>query len=328
MGAVKQYTPILRTKMGELKALEMIIPQDKLYPLLVIPEKKSSNLYFVNLAKAWPHNHLPILVDARIYQDQSQITIFDDIKQKSKISIIPVTDPYCSDYYKLAVKDAIGKNNNRFCLYLLGSFFSYQDLLSVKIPDIIDFFGVPPQNIDIIIDLLDIKAPPQYLYPWLQKVLPALYQIGSWRSMILAGTAFPPTSQIPVQSAMQACLLSRWDWELWTMVAADQNLPPVGFADYTCLGIPYAISFPKVAPKIRYATGNEWLYIRGNANQYSQYYDLARMVCQSPYYKGQNFSWGDFCLYEKSQNIGTTGGATTWVSVDVNHHINVVLSQI
>ena len=56
-------------------------------------------------------------------------------------------------------------------------------------------------------------------------------------------------------------------------------------------------------------------------------YDLSQIVIDSMYYMGNTFSWGDQRIMDCS-NKKLKGNGGTWVSIDTNHHIHTVLTEV
>lgn len=104
----------------------------------------------------------------------------------------------------------------------------------------------------------------------------------------------------------------------------------------------YCVSHPNIdeidprlmtmSASIRYTTQKSWLIFKGRAvktHSFDQFYALARkVVARTEEYSGEDFSWGDGQIYEKSNNNGGTGSATTWRQIATNHHIALTIQQL
>lgn len=324
------YTPIMQTKGGELTALSLLGIKlvQKITPLLVIHENKQEQGFYDKISKAWRYSR-PIYIDAEIFQHQpGEIVIFDEIENKSKIIQIPVTDPYRTENYQRAVRVCSKKSKHGICLRLQAMMLSMHDFTQ-KLKELTDFHALNYSDIDIVLDLGFISTAPQFITQWVDSAIKNLKSMGNWRRIVFAGTSFPQSSQLQV-SANELAEIPRLDLGAWMLLCREQGVRDIDFGDYTCLGLPFTAptSFMRIAPKIRYATEDRWLYIRGNANKYEQYYSLASEIVNSGAFMGAHFSWGDQIIEERSRGKGGTGNATTWVTIDVNHHITQVLEAI
>ncbi|OUE44477.1 hypothetical protein BZY95_06350 [Billgrantia desiderata SP1] len=85
--------------------------------------------------------------------------------------------------------------------------------------------------------------------------------------------------------------------------------------------------YPDVNGKIRYTFEGGFFVLRGHSmRQFSkgaQYDVLAQALVESPYYMGEEFSWGDRCA-----SVCPARSPGKWVGFDTNHHIEAVVMEI
>lgn len=83
--------------------------------------------------------------------------------------------------------------------------------------------------------------------------------------------------------------------------------------------------------KIRYTIENSYFIARGHSlrqdNKTAQNNVLAKAIVDSHHYMGASFSWGDSRIMDCSQGH-FVGSPTTWISIDTNHHISSLTTEI
>jgi hypothetical protein len=163
--------------------------------------------------------------------------------------------------------------------------------------------------------------------------LAALPRVDDWRSVTLAGGAFP----LNLSGLSGEALIPRADWEVWRSTISarseeDVRLPSFG---------DYAVQHPepdeidprlmKMSAAIRYATPSDWLVLKGrNVQDYGweQFHDLSADLVGRSEFRGPDFCAGDQTIQACAQRETGTGNAMTWRKIATNHHIAVVVDQL
>lgn len=321
------YIPIMQAKEGELEGLENLGSKytQHISPLLWVREQKDSQRFFKNISKAWCYSSRPIKIDAEAYiHSPESIYFFDLLTEKSNILPIAVTDPFRDKEYQKASLRAMEKSGE-ICLRLTPKMIVEENFTDI-LYSFMSTYNIPANHIEIIIDQGKITGSPHVIAPWVCDRLEKIKSAATWSSISFVCTSFPGSPELP-PSPFQLSEIQRLEPILFSLIC-EAGHKDVNFGDYTCIGMPVDVRYAKPTPKIRYATDTAWLYIKGQANQNKQYYDLAKIICDLPEYIGRDFSWGDACVADRAEGTCGPGGGSKWVAFDVNHHITKILSSL
>lgn len=350
----EHYVPILKGKKGEMDALTNLSPESKkqITPLIEVPpiswnykdnklqKTMDSHLskFGEKLLKSWGKDN--IFIDGKLLQSlddedgsHALVNIFNQCRDHS-INSIPTTGLNRDDDYQNAVHEICHADSRGVCLRLKDS--DFQEELSDKLNEFCGRIGVSIKNIDIIIDLENISA--NHGIAMLRgtvSLLNMLPNIDEWRTLTIAGSAFPINLSDFVKNTES--YTPRAEWALWKSIIKNPGLKRLpSYGDY---GISHPI-MPDIDPRqmtisasIRYTCDNDWLILKGQSTKarfggFSQYYDKCELLVDMADYSGADFSWGDKKIEEKSEREGGTGNPTTWRAITTNHHIEKVINQI
>ena len=346
------YVPILKLKMGEVRALQNLDEprKENLTPFFEInpipwdysedkPAKTISehlSKVVTNISSCW--NKIFFLDTKYILEEIS--SGFDDIIRlhasavKNGLSPIPVVGlGRNGDFWELA-KAVNGLCGNGLCLRIEGEDFDSDDY-SDKILDVLDMLGVDLENVDVLIDLGQI--PRSGLAPFvsgLRSIIRFFPKVTAWRSLIISASSFPES--MSDFSPDTASVTPRAEWDIWKrLVTGEHRLKRYpAFSDYAiATPAPFEMDprMMRLGGKIKYTTDDGWLIVKGvgiTRGGYKQFHRLAEYLTRREEYKGENYSWGDQYIYHCAKKDAGTGNQTTWVSVGMNHHFAVVSDQI
>lgn len=352
----KHYVPILKSKEGELKALQVTKSATKanMTPLLEIVkidfdyklsvEKKTIEYHLTKIAKNILKNwgtERKIFIDSPLIDNSRKMSdgvthhlvyIFDDLRMK-EINAIPVTGLDRSSSYKEAVKETNENNKKGICLRLKNADFNESNLKTLIDADL-NYYNVTPQETDVVIDLASIDSNTAELLPLTISLIinNKLPYLNKWRTLILVSSSFPVNlSGIKGDSTVK---LERSEWLLWKKLTTSglKRIPMYG---------DYAISHPEIlemnplqitmSASIRYTCDDNWLILKGRSTKtqgYGQFFNLSSDLISMPEYSGSYFSWGDDYISKCALRTVTSGNATTWRQVGCNHHFEKVIDQI
>ena len=152
----------------------------------------------------------------------------------------------------------------------------------------------------------------------------------AWAGIIIGGYGLPDQLSSAVQTNEQR-YLPRIEQDVFYDLATHAIDAEKWFADYTILPpsvveLDWKLIQRVMAPKALYTLGNTWFIVRGgafssHADGYDQYYSIAGGIVALDEYCGQDYSYGDKHIWERSQRIGTPGNPASWITAGVNHHI-------
>lgn len=351
--AVPQYVPILKFMQGEYTAMEVLSgsTQDALIPLFEVPQltwddnkeafTKTLDAHLSPVAKRLEkaRGHRKAFIDLG-YLPPPLLTsegthpvekLFADCRALG-LNAIPVTGVDRDKDYQAAVARVVAADHRGVCIRVEQEDF-FDGSFANLIGQVVAGLGVAPAEVDLVIDLGEIRESQMALLmnavPGALATIPAL---SDWRSLVLAGSAFPES----LASIKGFGTISRLEWRLWKALRSrTPALPrmPI-FGDYAVqsavLPEPEAANFSGAA-NIRYTGADEWFIFRGRkltTYGFEQYFDLSEQLTKHPCFNGEAYSWGDGyvarCAFEKD----STGNQSTWRKVGTNHHLTFVVNQI
>jgi len=353
--SAQTYFPCLRWKQGEYKAIYKLSSkaQDLIVPIIEIPENsydfekrsypKTLDDHLSPFAKRvkekWGRRKCYIdfrYIDSiGLMSDGRHPTafIFDDLRSKGVIGV-PIVGLNPDSLFQKAIYNAILLDKRGLCFRVSIEEVAKNDF-SDSIQKAIQTYGIRIDECDLIIDLRNPNFEPINGFAnLLANIIGNLPNLEAWRTFILLGTSFP-SSMGGIGTGLNT--IPRNEWVLYkTLVNYLQRnkvrLP--GFGDYTINHPePLNVDMRLVKPNatIRYAIDDKWLIAKGkNVRDYhfSQFQDLSKMIVNSSYFYGKEFSAGDEYLYSCANNLATSGNLTTWRFVGTNHHLELVARDI
>ncbi len=350
------YVPILKWKRGEIRALHELHPSiaAQMLPLIeIVPvqwdykeskPKETIQEHIADIAnnidQSWGTH--PILIDFGLLESidvQPNTThpmelVFNDARTKG-LHAIPVTGPERDDIYQNAVKAIIRQDNKGVCFRVCSDDLAGDDLTNT-INNLLSFFSVVPNQVDLVLDMEAIDRSSQRLWTaTAQALLHALPHATDWRSLTLAGTSFPATlSEFQPGSVGR---IQRVELALW-MTLRGKTLPrmPI-FGDYAVAAPGMTELDPRIlhiSASIRYTIESEWLIFRGRDLRdprfggHSQYRTLSQQLHSHPSYYGAGYSWGDKYISDCADGSQGHGNPEMWRKVGTNHHITLTVTQL
>ena len=352
------YVPVLKLKLGEIRALQEIYSDhDKITPIFEIPPipwdyqndmpAKSFNKHIEkvneNIKKcrgSYPcfldMKHIESEIVASEEENKANIeainTLFEEAYEDS-LSYIPTLHLNFTEELRDILSEQIPKFNNGLCIRLDIEEFDTDDYTE-RLIDLIEYIDQPIEQTDIIIDFNTI--PKVGIGPYVngvKNIIRFLPYLSRWRSLIFIASSFPESMGEFTSNNISST--PRAEWSIWKKLTGDspaKRLPVYG--DYTITTPdPFEMDprMIRLGAKIKYTLEEEWLIVKGTGVQkkgYEQFHTLAEMLSQHPNFYGKDFSWGDKYIEECGKKICKPGNQTTWVRVGVNHHIEVVMNQI
>lgn len=166
----------------------------------------------------------------------------------------------------------------------------------------------------------------------MQAYLSAIPNLASWRTVTIAGTAFPRDMGAFKRDSVSR--VPRTEWKAWTLLQSKPLIRRPQFADYA-IQHPALIDFdPKtmqISAAIRYTADQEWIIVKGRGlktSKASQMHGLCAKLIQMPEYKGAHYSWGDKWIDDCANQRVSYGNATVWRRVGTGHHLTLAARQL
>ncbi len=126
----------------------------------------------------------------------------------------------------------------------------------------------------------------------------------------------------------------RQEMPLWLNVAAGVPSEMIAFGDYGIVHPNFSdkIIATNANAKIRYTKGLHHHIFRGysvrEGLKFGQFHELAQRVVESSVYLGRDYSFGDDVAWRCANRETTSGNLGTWVEADMNHHLVYVAAQL
>ncbi len=344
------YLPILKGKKGEYDALKELSDEEKklILPLIEIPaipwdfvnEKYASTIEkqtqssVKSIKKAW-NNGGEILIDTYYLEENFNSTGVKTLNNIIKslhaetINATPVVNVYSSD----ELLDSLVFNRT-ICIRIS---FKEQEIFNInqEISRIIDRLKIKLSKVYLLLDMGFIDQGQTHL----AKIASTSFysdvkNINDFKEVFFAATSFPinlsscKTNYVTKIERIEMIIKDHFENSPTKIL----RIPK--FADY-CVSNP---EIGEIDPRlmtmsaaVRYTVEDAWyIFKAASVKKYSfdQFYDLAKEITSSTVYYGEDFSWGDNLIYEKSKRKGGTGNPTTWRQIATNHHITVMITNL
>lgn len=355
---MRPYVPVLWTKRGERSALRDLQPQVKagLTPLFVVPPitfdfqnampsrtiDRHLDTLAVDLARAW--GTAPAVIDLlhvdddELMQDGSHPLMWlTNEAAFVGLPLIPAVSPSRSHEYLAAVAGVQARYGRGICLRLpvsewptAGGFSPIESLmteLNVSVPEV-----------DLVLDLGSGPGrSPSHALQVLRAELTGLPHATRWRSLVVAGTAFPS----PLTVAKGHSLIERTEWLVYSAVVSGGHVPRIPvFGDYAIAspdpGGDIDPSKISLSAQLRYTVSDAWLIAKGNlfkgrggtGHGGRAMTPVAANLIESPHFAGEKHCAGDRWIQDAASGEGSGGNAEAWRRVGTVHHLTQVTDEL
>lgn len=355
----RHYVPVLKWRQGEYQALVKLDgdSKGKITPLFEIPEeawdfetespKKTLDEHVEKFGKRlrdkWGTRRCFVdscyLSPVAICGDgEHHLSRLIELAEAEGCTVVPVTGISRHKDYQEAVLFLVEKFKRGICLRLTGDDYDGGDIKG-EISELLKYFSLSATDVDLVIDCKEFVPHSAAAYAgMLLSFLNNTPYLNRWRSLTVAGTAFPAIISSP--EYRPSGRVKRYEWlgykSLIKKLGDDQRLP--SFSDYTVSHPQTGKLDPRLMDpnaKIKYTIEDEWFIVVGSQvkkNGRGQYRELCDRIlnAQPMIFDGFDFSWGDSYIYECAtvQQKVSTGGTSTWPSVMNNHHLTRVVSEL
>jgi hypothetical protein len=335
----RHYVPILKGKDGEYGALRELGAgaRARTTPLIELapPEGPLENVIdrFARFATNWRErlfvDDLRVPPTARTAGGASAAEHALNVAQASGLAVIPVTGvDRGAAHHATTQAYAVAAGSGTALRVTFGQ--ARAATFAADVAQTLKALQLTPTDVDLIVDLAAIDpAIVDVLGAAVASVVNALPHLNEWRTLTVASSAFPAN----LSGFTGVTTAPRGDWALWQAVRAtpptrqpsygDYGVESPGFFDYA----PYMV--PSAA--IRYTATDDWLIVRGTSVRggagFAQFRGLAQTLAARSEFSGRNFSWGDRFI-DDCAGGGGPGNLTTWRKVGMNHHIELVATQV
>jgi hypothetical protein len=349
----KHYVPVLKGKAGELDALSnlSVSAKENITPLIDVPrhvDNKNKGKSFQRhiddfvkkISSSWSGNICVDLFDIplsrRLDDGSHPVEYLFERLAGGEVNSISVTGLDRDDDYNKAIKEISDKYESGVCVRLQVDDLEVPEDALDELDDMLGFFNLSIEEIDLVLDLRSIRTlDVDVAVDIVSSSLDELSSAGTPRTISLTASSIPQSLSEDVNTNSEG-LVERKEVLIWNKILQKYSTHPLmpAFGDYTTVHPDYVdldmrIISNRMGPSIRYTSIGNWYVIRGSSFRshpkgYKQYYDLAKQLVSSSYFMGEDYSYGDSIMYEKSQDVGGTGNPGTWVKLSVNHHMTYI----
>lgn len=351
------YTPILKARWGELKALAEVSSagRNTITPLIdvpplpqadpdpddaeesqSVPRRNSFDSMAARLSAAWAQTG-PVWIDTGAlgpddYEFGDPHRYFAREAEDSGLRLVPVVHGAPGSAERVAT---LGFRHGVVARLRAADFATgVGDVLARIATDT----AVGASQTDIVIDLGAVAAEAdESAYFTARQMLLALPNPQGWRSVVLAASSFPENLGI-ITGAGEA-RLRRGEWALWRRIRASDLSLEVQFGDYAVSHPAFPAAARGGPPSLRYTAGDGFFLVKRRRPTEAQpfpYRDLARYMVGTPEYQryGSGFSWGDGELArlaaqeEKGKGGKGWGGGKEWRKIGTSHHLAAVVQDV
>ncbi|OLS99348.1 hypothetical protein BJF90_39235 [Pseudonocardia sp. CNS-004] len=201
--------------------------------------------------------------------------------------------------------------------------------------------GVNPEDIDLVLDLGE-EANTELVESVARFALANLPHAGQWRTLVLAGAAFPrDLAGVPKE---QITRIPRHDWHLYCLLAneassAGQRVPT--FGDYGVAHPDPTLTvnprFMSISGSLRYTSDDDWLVAkggelfkgRGGGAGGEAIRPATQMLALHEEFCGADFSEGDRWINRVALDpAASCGNPERWRRTATNHHLAFVTDRL
>ena len=260
----------------------------------------------------------------------------------SKLSFIPVIGLNRSPAHNLAVFQGRADGliySSRVAVRLVDDDFNDFELVEDDLSDLIGQALDAFEDCTLIIDCrVCLNADPGAVANRIYEFLAAAEAKFPFAEIIVTGSSLP-ASIGQVAKTTQESELARVELQIFDTLRGLGGMGHVGLGDYTVVSPLYSeVTLPPemllniTAPKVLYAHGVVHYIARGGALKAHargnlQYNDLLFGLTKMPFYRGENYSFGDAFIAEKAQMGGAMVTPGSVLKPTINAHITYMATD-
>lgn len=342
-----RYFPILKSKTGELLALEWIRPRVRasVVPVweLVPPGEKSDALATAraqagDLVDVWGGDG-HILVDPALFGSGSvaaeAVSAFFGAA-RGQVKAVPVYSARLGPAARAAVTAEAAKCGHGLAVRVRADDFRSIEALGAMLVQMRHDAGIGPADTDLIVDLGAIaQALPDEAVDQTAAAISRIPRLREWRSFAIASGAF--LRNLSEYKPGRTYRLDRHDWDLWRRLCEPGMLPRR--PEYSDYGVHHPDLPPEMkgrgrpgSPSLRYTVERQFLAVRGarSAGEPAlpeQFRERCRELVTERTVN-RFFSEGDERIVRCAAGTLSSGGQSHWRAVATDHHLTQVWTQL
>lgn len=342
------YTPILKTKLGEAKAIIRLDRhvKDRIIPFFDVLALKSGlsngndiheflDKQAVNVAAAW-NGRGQCYVDlrdldpsARGCGNEHPVNIIHDKLSFNRVNAIPVVGIERDVAYKLAVRRVVSLGVDALAVRLGSEDIQLPSMLLDRIQRLVVDVGAHALPLHIFIDFGSIEHLESDIVE--HRTIRALAELRLLNAarMVFSASAFVSDMGKVKRGVVKA--VPRRDLMIWESL--NRLAPDLHYGDYGVIHPGYFDFDPrtiKPAAKIRYTAEKEWLVVKGAKwiSDTSQHQGLSRLLVHNEKFRGADCWGGDSIVSASLGRPSSPRRLEDWVTIDQNTHITHTVRQM
>jgi len=320
------------------------------------PIESYLNKKALGIADAWLgkpifYENKPIFMDLPRWAPNAQtesgehvIPYFRNRLEHHGVIVNPVIkyDFWDDPVYVNALKGIRLENGRNFCIRLNMDADTVEDMafdyFGERLSDIVEQLDINPSETYLLIDFGDVSGQSHFIEEMVDKAKQAisLTRESGFSQIMLAGSSLPTSVNLAVKKQNATGLVLRKEMMIWQTLLSETPSLNITFADYGVRNpsaSDEAMCCSNANGKIRYTIDKHYFIARGHSlhdanSGFEQFCDLAQIVVNSGHYLGKTFSWGDKQITLHSNPEHNPGNQTNWITIDTNHHIEIVLMEV
>lgn len=342
------YTPMLKTKAGEARALMQLHRQVKasIVPFFDVLALKGSvangvdvhthlERQAINIAGAW-NGRGPCYVDlldivpgARGYRGAHPVIIVLDKLAFEQVEAIPVVGLERDIPYKLAVRQVIGAGTSSALAVRLGNEdMQLPSMLAGRIRTLVEELGASELPLHVFMDFRSIEHTASDIIQ--ARAVRALSELSTLSPARIVFAASAIVANMGGFKRNSVNRVARRDLLIWQAIADEHR--DIDYADYGVIDPEYVDFDPKKikpAAKIRYAADTAWVIVKGIkwVRDTSQHRRLAKDLCAQGEFRRPD-CWGSDSIVAAATGGHAFRRLEDWVMIDQNTHISHTVRQL
>ena len=347
---MKEYSPFLKLKQGEISALINLLPNDRklIIPLLEPPRDdtytaeelkrridRNAKRMSKNIEKTFLFylDNYEISDELQIHGEDNYLYLIDAFKE---FDIIPVIGFDRSETHNLIginyANNKSGKIAFRITSDFFDSFLAYEkDLRSIIGKLNPDISGIVLLDCNYIDDSNTDNCEKS-----VKKILKNIFELNLFSKIVISGSSIPVSMKDKVESNTDE-FIPRNEVNLFRKIVAEYTDVLLIFGDYTVISPGYSeinvepeLIQNVMTSKIIYSLLDFHFVCRGGkikTHGFGQYFSHAERIIRESFFRGSDFSWGDNYLYEKAIHGGKNITPSSIIGPEVNAHIKLMINE-
>lgn len=329
-----RYVPMLRSKSGEVTAIERLAVQarNRLFPVVHLVARPP-NTFVQRLAAVWD---LPLAIDGLFnFSATGTTTAFvatvNGLRAAGLI-VSPSTETDVDPAYAQAVGNLVTARHPYVVVKVpVGELAGVGAWVASR--------GWTPNNVDLVISAGYVaEYPPRDFAAFVAHSIRSTLPLrGAWRSITLASASAPKDYSGLAAGRNE---VPRRCWALWQNTHNAVEDIHLDFGDYAIahpdLQEPPGVAMVRASVSVRYAVDDNWIVLKGRPTtgasgraMGTQYLQHAQALLREPQFDQVPGCWADnrISTIANAQTAGS-GSRQSWIEIGVNRHLSLVADRL